>query len=83
MPDPIVNHLRAIRNHTGSDTPLRFRLGGNSMDSATYKSDQAEMLIFTNPEANVNDQPVDFGPVLWVRACSCALRSLANCACRA
>jgi hypothetical protein len=36
------------------------------MDSSTYAPDQTSpMLKFTNPNANFNDQPVDFGPSLW------------------
>lgn len=62
----MVNYLSAIRNHTGAQ-PIRLRLGGNSMDSATYVANQTDILVFTDPNANPNDQPVNFGPVLWVR----------------
>jgi hypothetical protein len=35
------------------------------MDSSTYVPDQSSMLVFTDPSANVNDQPVNFGPLLY------------------
>jgi hypothetical protein len=30
VPEPIINYLGAVRNHTGKQ-PVRLRLGGNSM----------------------------------------------------
>ncbi|EIN10839.1 hypothetical protein PUNSTDRAFT_85214 [Punctularia strigosozonata HHB-11173 SS5] len=65
IPQPIRNYLSAIKVRTGSSLPVRIRLGGNSMDSSTYVPDQSTMLVFTDPTANFNDQPVNFGPVLY------------------
>ena len=35
------------------------------MDDSTYDSSQSDMIVFTNPAANINDQPVTYGPVLY------------------
>lgn len=35
------------------------------MDDSTYNSSQSEMIVFPNPAANINDQPVTYGPVLY------------------
>lgn len=35
------------------------------MDSSTFVQDQTDMMHFTDPNANFNDQPVDYGPVLF------------------
>ncbi|EKM59829.1 glycoside hydrolase family 79 protein [Phanerochaete carnosa HHB-10118-sp] len=64
IPQPVLNYLGALHNRS-SDRPLRLRLGGNSMDSSTYVPDQQQILVFTNPAANVNDQTVSFGSVLF------------------
>ena len=65
IPQPVVRYLSALHAH-GSGKPVRIRLGGNSMDSSTYVPGQQGSLIqFTDPGANVNDQPVDFGPQLF------------------
>lgn len=64
MPQPVLNYLGALHNRS-SDRPLRLRLGGNSMDSSTYVPDQQQLLMFTDPNANVNDQPVSFGSALF------------------
>ncbi|CAL1701104.1 unnamed protein product [Somion occarium] len=63
-PPAMVNYLSAIRNRT-FDRPVRLRLGGNSMDSSTYVPDQQDIIQFTNPNANSNDQPVNYGPALF------------------
>lgn len=60
----MVNYLSAIRNRT-LNKPVRLRLGGNSMDSSTYVPDQPDIVEFTNPNANSNDQPVNYGPALF------------------
>jgi hypothetical protein len=73
-PEPIKHLLGAVTSHTGG-LPIRLRLGGNSMDSSTYVADQSNILTFTNPDANFNDQPVDFGPVLWVSAPALTVRT--------
>ncbi|GJE84970.1 glycoside hydrolase family 79 protein [Phanerochaete sordida] len=64
MPQPVLSYLSALHNRSG-DRPLRLRLGGNSMDSSTYVPDQQQLLQFTDPNANVNDQPVSFGAALF------------------
>jgi len=35
------------------------------MDNSTYKRDQKEMIVFTDPNASSNNIPVDFGPVFF------------------
>lgn len=35
------------------------------MDSSQFVQDQSDMMHFTDPNANFNDQPVDFGPMLF------------------
>lgn len=43
-----------------------MRIGGNSADDSTYVPSQTSaMEQFTSSAANANDQPVDYGPVLW------------------
>ena len=63
-PQPVVRYLSELRARSGGQ-PMRVRLGGNSMDSSTYIPDQQDILVFTDPTANINDQPVDFGPQLF------------------
>lgn len=57
------NYLSSLRCRIKS--PLRIRVGGNSMDSATYVASQAQMIVVKDPNANPDDIPVDFGPVLF------------------
>ena len=64
MPEAFVNYLTVLRARTG-ENPVRLRLGGNSMDSSTYVPDQTQTIQFTNPDANVNDQPVTYGKVIF------------------
>lgn len=64
VPQPFVNYLEALHARA-SGTPVRLRLGGNSMDSSTYVPGQPDIIEFTNPNANVNDQPVNYGPQLF------------------
>lgn len=36
------------------------------MDSSTYLPDQTgSMVQLTNPDANSNNQPVNYGPMVW------------------
>ncbi len=61
----MLNYLSEIRTRTGSN-PVRLRIGGNSADSSTYLQNQTSpMLKLTDPNANYNNQPVDYGPMLW------------------
>ncbi|KAG6831387.1 hypothetical protein H0H92_010989 [Tricholoma furcatifolium] len=65
IPPTIVNYLSAIRDRVGNN-PLRIRVGGNSMDSSTYVSTlTTPMIQFTTSAANDNNQPVNYGPMLW------------------
>lgn len=64
IPQPVLNYLSALHQRADGQ-PVRLRLGGNSMDSSTYIPDQTEIIKFTNPDANVNDQPVTYGKVLF------------------
>ena len=65
IPQPMLNYLDALHSRSAAGRPVRLRLGGNSMDSSTYVPDQTEIIKFTDPNANVNDQPVSFGSVLF------------------
>ena len=64
VPQPFINYLEALYARS-SGLPVRMRLGGNSMDSSTYVPGQSSIIEFTNPDANVNDQPVNYGPQLF------------------
>ncbi|KAK0456888.1 glycoside hydrolase family 79 protein [Armillaria borealis] len=65
IPQTMLNYLSEIRTRTGSN-PVRLRIGGNSADSSTYLQNQTSpMLKLTDPNANYNNQPVDYGPMLW------------------
>lgn len=65
IPSAVINYLTALRERT-VDQPLRLRIGGNSMDSSTYVPSQTSPMVqLTNPKANANNQPVNYGPVLW------------------
>ncbi len=64
IPQPFVNYLEALHARS-SGKPVRLRLGGNSMDSSTYSPGQPDIIEFTDPTANVNDQPVTYGPQLF------------------
>ncbi|KAH7931207.1 hypothetical protein BV22DRAFT_1101178 [Leucogyrophana mollusca] len=64
MAQPMANYLSALGARV-NDT-IRLRIGGNSMDDCTYvPSQNSPLLQFTNPQANVNDQPVSFGLELF------------------
>jgi len=64
VPAPMIQYLTALHER-GSDRPVRLRLGGNSMDSSTYVPDQKDIIEFTDPTANSNDQPVNYGEQLF------------------
>ncbi|EIW61463.1 glycoside hydrolase family 79 protein [Trametes versicolor FP-101664 SS1] len=64
IPQPVVSYLSALQTR-GSGKPVRLRLGGNSMDSSTYVPSQPDIIEFTDPNANSNDQPVNYGPQLF------------------
>ncbi|KAG6833918.1 hypothetical protein H0H87_007929 [Tephrocybe sp. NHM501043] len=65
IPSTVLNYLSAIRSRTGNN-PLRLRVGGNSMDSSVYVPElTTPMLQFTQSAANANNQPVNYGPMLW------------------
>ena len=64
IPQTVLNYLNALHNRTAG-SPLKLRLGGNSMDSSTYNASLQQIIQFTDPTANVNDQPVDFGGQLF------------------
>ncbi|KDR83954.1 hypothetical protein GALMADRAFT_54326 [Galerina marginata CBS 339.88] len=65
IPPTIVNYLAALRSRTGNHS-LRLRIGGNSMDSSTYVPSQTSPMVqLMDQAANANDQPVNYGPVLW------------------
>ncbi|CDO71397.1 Glycoside Hydrolase Family 79 protein [Trametes cinnabarina] len=64
IPQPVIKYLSALQSRA-SGQPVRLRLGGNSMDSSTYVPSQQEIIQFTNPNANFNDQPVNYGPQLF------------------
>lgn len=63
IPNAMLNYLANIKARI--QNPLRIRIGGNSMDAATYQSSQSSMIVMTDPNAYFNDIPVDFGPVFW------------------
>ena len=45
-------------------TPLRLRVGGNSVDVSTYIKSQTQFLNITDPNAQKDHIPVNFGPTL-------------------
>ncbi|KIM73310.1 glycoside hydrolase family 79 protein [Piloderma croceum F 1598] len=63
MPNAMQNYLANIRARI--KTPLRVRVGGNSMDDSVYVTNQSNMITITNTNAYFNDIPVNFGPVFW------------------
>lgn len=64
MSQTMINYLNALHERASGNS-VRLRLGGNSMDSSTYIPDQQQIIQFTDPNANVNDQPVTYGSVLF------------------
>ncbi len=63
-PAPFIKYLSTLQQHA-SGKPVRLRLGGNSMDSSTYVPNQQSIIQFTDPNANSNDQPVNYGAQLF------------------
>ena len=47
------NYLSNIRARM--DSPLRIRIGGNSMDGSTYVANQTNMITLSKPDAYYND----------------------------
>ncbi|KZT27245.1 glycoside hydrolase family 79 protein [Neolentinus lepideus HHB14362 ss-1] len=65
VPPAILNYLHNIRSRLGDSSPLRIRVGGNSMDESVYTPKQTQMLTFPDPNAPSNNIPTNFGPLLW------------------
>ncbi|KAG6821564.1 hypothetical protein H0H93_000073 [Arthromyces matolae] len=65
IPPTILTYLSGIRNRTGN-SPLRIRVGGNSMDDSTYVPNlTGPMIQFITTSDSSDDQPVNYGPMLW------------------
>ncbi|TCD70439.1 hypothetical protein EIP91_003520 [Steccherinum ochraceum] len=64
VPQPFIEYMTALHQR-GSNQPVRLRLGGNSMDSSTYVPDQQQIIQFTDPNADFDDQPVTYGEQLF------------------
>ena len=64
MPQPVLNYIQALHDRTAG-LPVRLRIGGNSMDSSTYIPDQQQIINFTNPNASIDDQPVNYSSMLF------------------
>lgn len=64
VPQPVINYLTALHDRAPG-RPVRLRIGGNSMDSATYVPSQQPMIISTDPNADSDDPIVNFGPILF------------------
>jgi len=61
----MTNYLTTLRSRVGN-SPLRLRVGGNSMDSSIYVPTQTSPMVqLLGDDANSNNQPVNYGPVLW------------------
>ncbi|KIK62124.1 glycoside hydrolase family 79 protein [Collybiopsis luxurians FD-317 M1] len=64
VPEAMQNYMHNLNRRTSN--PLRIRVGGNAMDGSTYVPSMTDkMLVLTDPNAYFNDQPTDFGPVLF------------------
>ena len=63
IPSQIENYFANIQARARK--PLRLRIGGNSMDDSIFNPSQTDMITFTSPAANINDQPVTYGPSLY------------------
>ncbi|KAF8840938.1 hypothetical protein BDN67DRAFT_996503 [Paxillus ammoniavirescens] len=63
MPNAMKNYMSNLRQRHPS--PLRIRIGGNSMDGSTWVPTQTQMIVLTDPNAYYNDVPVNFGPTLF------------------
>ncbi|KAF4619533.1 hypothetical protein D9613_005255 [Agrocybe pediades] len=65
VPPAFLNYLSTLRSRTGG-SPLRIRIGGNSMDDSTYVPQQTSAMLQLQSKSNsVDDQPVNYGPVVW------------------
>ncbi|CAA7260045.1 unnamed protein product [Cyclocybe aegerita] len=65
IPPTVINYLTALRSRVGN-TPFRMRVGGNSMDSSIYVPEQTSPMVqLVGDAANANNQPVNYGPVVW------------------
>jgi len=65
IPTTMLNYLAAIRSRVGSN-PIRLRIGGNSMDTSKYVAKQgAPMVQRVDRPINRDNQPVNYGPVVW------------------
>lgn len=64
VPQAFINYLSALHERSPG-LPMRLRIGGNSMDSATYVPSQETMIVNTDPNANSNDPIINFGPSLF------------------
>ncbi|PPQ64619.1 hypothetical protein CVT24_008356 [Panaeolus cyanescens] len=66
IPPIMTNYLQGIRRRLG-DHPLRLRVGGNSMDTSVYDSNQGSPMVQLRgvDTGNINNQPANYGPVLW------------------
>ncbi|KAF9647203.1 hypothetical protein BDM02DRAFT_3117459 [Thelephora ganbajun] len=63
-PQPFLNYLSNLEELL-SAIPLRLRIGGNSMDSSIFNENQTQFSTFADPNANPNDQPVNYGPLVF------------------
>ncbi|KAF8914179.1 glycoside hydrolase family 79 protein [Gymnopilus junonius] len=65
IPPTVINYLSVLHSRIDNG-PVRMRIGGNSADDSTYVPTQTSaMEQFTSSTADSDDQPVDYGPVLW------------------
>ncbi|OCB84380.1 hypothetical protein A7U60_g8364 [Sanghuangporus baumii] len=63
IPTQMENYLGYIQNRTQS--PVRIRVGGNSMDDSIFNSTQSKMIVYTGEAVSAHDQPVSYGPILY------------------
>ncbi|KAF5368242.1 hypothetical protein D9757_011216 [Collybiopsis confluens] len=64
VPEAMQNYMSNLNMRTTNS--LRIRVGGNAMDGSTYVPTMTDqMLVLTDPDAYFNDQPTNFGPVLF------------------
>jgi hypothetical protein len=63
MPNAMKNYMSNLGQRHPS--PLRIRIGGNSMDGSTWVPTQTQMIVLTDPNAYYNDVPVNFGPTFF------------------
>ncbi|KAL5488067.1 hypothetical protein ACEPAI_6175 [Sanghuangporus weigelae] len=63
IPTQMENYLGYIQNRAQS--PVRIRVGGNSMDDSVFNSTQAKMIVYTGEAVSAHDQPVSYGPIFY------------------